>query len=95
MLPGSHQQVSARWPLYSSHADAPASRPRKVALAAGAAEGGSEHEGVWQKRLMLADQLEDSILHLGLPQGEVMDLVEMVTEIKEALALDASSAALR
>jgi len=86
---GSHQQVSARWPLYSSHADAPASRPRKVALAAGAAEGGSEeHEGVWQKRLMLADQLEDSILHLGLPQGEVMDLVEMVTEIKEALALD-------
>lgn len=49
----------------------------------------------WKKRLQIADQLEDSILALGVPQGKVMDLVEKVTEIKEALALEASSAALR
>ena len=38
---------------------------------------------------------QDSILQLGVPQGKVMDLVEMVTEIKEALSLEASSSALR
>ena len=33
---------------------------------------------MWKKRLSIADQLEDSILQLGVPQGKLMDLVEMV-----------------
>lgn len=102
---GSHQHLMSTSPEYAALVE-PAGRSLQEAGAVSEPSLGAAHlqgstvssletEGTWRKRLQIADQLEDSILQLGVPQGKVMDLVEMVTEIKEALSLEASSSALR
>ena len=103
---GSHEHLMSTSPEYAALVE-PAGRSLQGAGAGSEASVGDatflqgstvssvENESTWRKRLQIADQLEDSILQLGVPQGKVMDLVEMVTEIKEALSLEASSSALR
>jgi len=99
---GTHQVLSARSAEYGMLVDPSMSRSlggevnsSVSSLAQHSTVSSVENEAMWKKRLQIADQLEDSILQLGVPQGKLMDLVEMVTEMKEALALEASSSALR
>eukprot|EP00277_Geminigera_cryophila_P020848 CAMPEP_0179491056 /NCGR_PEP_ID=MMETSP0799-20121207/65848_1 /TAXON_ID=46947 /ORGANISM="Geminigera cryophila, Strain CCMP2564" /LENGTH=771 /DNA_ID=CAMNT_0021307409 /DNA_START=451 /DNA_END=2766 /DNA_ORIENTATION=- len=97
---GTHQDLVSRSPEYGALVD-PSTSPdpngwvSMSSLGQESTLSSVENEAMWKKRLSIADQLEDSILQLGVPQGKLMDLVEMVTEIKEALALEASSSALR
>jgi ABC-type multidrug transport system ATPase subunit len=89
---GSHQQLASSSIEYGKLLDPAAAAPRAEMSSSGSSlqqqtstisSVGSE--AVWKKRLQLADELEDNILQLGMQQGQVLQMVEVVTEIKEAL----------
>lgn len=81
---GSHGELAAKFPSYAQLAD-------RHGSSHDASHAEEEEEGVWRRRLQLADELEDSIFQLGLPQGKVMALVEMANEMKEALVLESQT----
>jgi len=99
---GSHQHLAANSAEYRRLLDPAAAQYVEASSSSGSAlqqqtstMSSVDGEAVWRRRLQLVDDLEDNILQLGMQQGQVMQMVEVVTEIKEALALEASSSSLR